>query len=175
MPAKADTQGCRKLKRVKQRICQVRDNSSDNTGLTVAEISKFKVLLLAKRNELLGNVSFMEIEALRQESSDLSRLPIHMADIGTDSYDQEFTLGLMDSERKLITEIDDALNRIENRTYGICEVNGELIPKERLRAIPWTRHCLACASLTGKKPLRKKDFFNKYRYAPGIDDEHDVE
>lgn len=73
----------------------MRDNSSDNTGLTAAEISKFKALLLAKRNELLGNVSSMEIEALRRESSDLSRLPIHMADIGTDNYEMEHALGLM--------------------------------------------------------------------------------
>ena len=63
----------------------------------------------------------METEAFRQESSDLSKLPIHVADVGTDDYNWEFTLGLMDSERKIMTEIDDALDRIENCTYGICE------------------------------------------------------
>ena len=120
----------------------MRDNSSDNTGLTATEISKFKTLLLAKRNELLGNVSSMETEALREESSDLSRLPIHMADVGTDNYDREFTPGLMDSERKLMKEINEALDRIENGTYGICKGSGESIPKARLEAIPWAKYCV---------------------------------
>ena len=73
-------------------------SNKNNNKLTRRELQKFKGLLLAKRNELLGNVSSMEIEALRRESSDLSKLPIHMADLGTDNYDQEFTLGLMDRE-----------------------------------------------------------------------------
>ena len=142
--------------------------------LTPGELRKFRTMLLQKRKELLRDVTCMEIETLFEGRGDLSHTPIHMADMGTDSYEQDFALGLMDSERKLITEIDDALNRIENRTYGICEVNGELIPKERLRAIPWTRCCLACAALSGKGPIKRRDFFNKYRYAPGIDDEQDV-
>ncbi len=70
----------------------MQDKNSDNTTLTPTEIREFKALLLAKRNELLGNVSSMEIETLRCESSDLSRLPIHMADVGTDNYDREFML-----------------------------------------------------------------------------------
>ena len=128
----------------------MKNNSDDNRGLTQAEIGKFKDLLLAKRNELLGNVSSMETEALRRERSDLSRLPIHMADIGTDYYNQEFTLGLMDSERKLIAEIDDALDRIEDGTYGICEGTGKPIPKPRLEAIPWARYCVEYAGLLEK-------------------------
>ena len=118
--------------------------------LTSSELRKFKVMLLQKRRELQRDVNCMEIEALFEERGNLSHTPIHMADLGTDSYDQELVLGLMDSERKLITEIDDALNRIENRTYGICEVNGKPIQRQRLEAIPWARCCLASASLTGK-------------------------
>jgi RNA polymerase-binding protein DksA len=151
----------------------VRDNSSDNTGLTAAEISKLKALLLAKRNELLGNVSSMEIEALRRESSDLSRLPIHMADLGTDNYDQEFTLGLMDSGRKLMKEIDDALDRIENCTYGICEGSGKSIPKTRLEAIPWARYCVEYARLLEKGLVREKDSFIESIFDDQIDEEQD--
>jgi RNA polymerase-binding protein DksA len=142
--------------------------------LTSGELSRFKVMLLQKRQELLGDVNCMEIEALFGERSE-SHMPIHMADVGTDSYDQEFVLGLMESERKLIAEIDDALGRIENGTYGICEVNREPIFRERLRAIPWTRCCLACADLSGKKLENKNRYFNRCRYAPGIDDKQDVE
>ena len=63
--------------------------------LKAAEIEQFKALLLEKRRELLSNVSYMEIDALREERSDLSTMPIHMADLGTDSYEQELTLELL--------------------------------------------------------------------------------
>jgi len=143
--------------------------------LTPAEIRKFQALLMEKRNNLLGNVSSMEDDALREQRSDLSNTPIHMADLGSDSFEQEFTLELMDSERKLISEIDDALKRIENGTYGICEIGGEMIPKQRLNAIPWARCCINCASLIEKGLIKKEDFFNKYTYASGIDDPEDTD
>ena len=121
--------------------------------LTPGELRRFITMLLQKRKELLRDVTCMEIETLLEGGSDLSHTPIHMADLGTDSYEQELSLELMDSVRRLIGGIDDALDRIEKGTYGICEVNGEVIPKERLRAIPWTRCCLACADSSGKRPL----------------------
>jgi len=142
--------------------------------LTPGELRKYKVMLLQKRKELLHDVNCMEIEASFGEKGDLSHIPLHMADLGTDSYEQELSLELMDSVRRLIGEIDDALDRIEKGTYGICEVNDELICKERLRAIPWTRCCLVCADHSGKRLARKDRYFNKYRYAPGIDDEQDA-
>ena len=148
---------------------------TNKSGLTSAEIRKSKALLLAKRNEILGNVVCMEDETLRKSRSDLSSMPIHMADIGTDNFDQEFTLGLMDSERKLIVEIDDALQRIEDGTYGICQGIGKPIPKARLEAIPWTRYCVECASLLEKGLIRKEDSFSSTDYEYGVDDENDRE
>jgi len=149
--------------------------AKQQSRLTQEEIEKLKGMLMEKRSELLGNVVYMENDALREERSNLSNTPIHMADLGTDSYEQEFTLELMDSERKLIAEIDDALDRIENGNYGICELGSEPIPRQRLEALPWARCCIECASLLEKGILRRQDFFNKYDYAPGIDDEQDVE
>ncbi len=139
--------------------------------LKSAEIRKFKQLLLAKRNEILGNVISMEDETLRKLRSDLSNMPIHMADIGTDNFDQEFTLGLMDSERKLIKEIDEALQRIEDGTYGICEGSGEPIPKARLEAIPWARYCVEYASLLEKGLVSKEDLRGSTHYDYGVNDE----
>ena len=141
--------------------------------LTPREIEKFKALLLEKRNELLGNVSYMEIDALREDRSNLSSMPIHMADLGTDSYEQEFTLELMNSERKLISEIDEALGRIEDGTYGICQVNGELIPKPRLKAIPWARCCVSCAILLEKRNTKNEENLKKYTFPNDIDDDDD--
>jgi len=68
-------------------------------------------------------------------------MPIHMADIGTDNYEKEFTLGLLESERHILREIDEAIRRIDKRTYGVCEATGRAIGKTRLRAQPWVRFC----------------------------------
>jgi DnaK suppressor protein len=117
--------------------------------LRPADVERFRQLLLLRRKEILGNVSEIEGEALRKSrldaSGDLSSMPIHMADLGTDNFEQEFSLELMDSERKLLAEIEDALNRIENGTYGICEGTGKPISKARLEAQPWARYSIEYA------------------------------
>ena len=119
--------------------------------LSSTDIEHFKQLLLEKRREILRNVSEIEDEALKKSrldaSGDLSSMPIHMADLGTDNYEQEFVLGLMDSERKLLKETEDALERIENGTYGVCEGTGKRIPKARLEANPWARYCVEYARM----------------------------
>jgi len=116
---------------------------------TTAYIESFKQLLLEKRREIVGDVNEMESEALkksrRDATGDLSSMPIHMADLGTDNFEQEFALDLMDSERKLLREIDHSLQRIEDGTYGICEATGKPIAKARLEAQPWARYCVEYA------------------------------
>ena len=127
----------------------VRVKRSVKNHLSKGEIEHFTTLLLAKRLELIGDVNSIENDTLKKSrldaSGDLSSMPIHMADIGTDNYEQEFSLGLMDSERKLLQEITYALQRIEDRTYGICEGTGEVIPKVRLEAKPWARYSVEYA------------------------------
>jgi len=145
---------------------------TNKNKLSPAEIEEFKAILLAKRNEILGDVSSMEVEALRRDRSDLSSLPIHMADLGTDNYDIENTLGLMDSERKILTEINDALVRIDDGTYGICDGSGKPIPKARLEAIPWAKYCVEYANMLEKNPVGKNSYFSNASYDYG-DDEQD--
>jgi len=146
---------------------------SNNGTLTPAEIREFKALLLEKLEEILDNVACMEEETLRKPRTDLSNLPFHMADVGTDTFELENTLGLVDSERKLLLEIVDALGRIENDTYGICEGNNEPIPKARLEAIPWARYCVACASLSEKSLLVREDSFDELDYNGQTSEERD--
>lgn len=147
---------------------------SNNGTLTLAEIREFKALLLEKLEEILDNVSCMEEETLRKTRTDLSNLPFHMADAGTDTYELENTLGLVDSERKLLEEVINALGRIENNTYGICEGNNEPIPRERLRAIPWARYCIACASLLEKGIFVREDSFEESDYGDEtVEDQYD--
>jgi len=119
--------------------------------LSAKEIESFRTLLLQKRREILQNVHEIEGETLRKSrldaSGDLSSMPIHMADLGTDNFQQEFSLGLMDSERRLLVEIDDALHRIEAGTYGTCEGTGKPISKARLEAQPWARYSVEYARM----------------------------
>lgn len=127
--------------------------------LTATEIQKFRAILLVKRNEILGDITSMEAESLLRQISDLSRLPIHLADLGTDNCEIENIIGLMGSERKLLTEIDEALQRIDEGTYGICQASGKPIPKERLEAIPWAKYCVDYARLLETGPMRKEDSY----------------
>ena len=145
----------------------------NDSKLTPTEIAEFKVLLLTKRNEILGNVLSMEDESLRRQRSDLSNMSIHMADAGSDNYEIENILGLMESERNLLKEIDEALDRIENGTYAICQGNGKPIPKARLEAIPWAKYCVEYASMLEKGLIRNhtESYLSDSGYDYSKDDE----
>lgn len=109
------------------------------------ELARFRALLMQKRGELIGDVKNMEQEALRGNAGSLSNLPQHMADQGSDAYDQALALDLAAVDRRLIKEIDDAIMRIDNGTYGLCELTGKPIRLERLDEIPWARHSIEAA------------------------------
>ncbi len=121
------------------------------TRLSSAQLQEFRQLLLDKRQELVGDVDNLTNEALRRSRSeaagDLSSMPIHMADIGSDNWEQEFTLGLINNERTLLKEIDDALHRIDDRTYGVCMATHKPITIARLRAKPWAKYTIEYARL----------------------------
>jgi RNA polymerase-binding protein DksA len=125
----------------------MRKRRRSKAGLKAAEIREFQALLLQKREEILGNVLSMEGEVLYREQTNLSTCPIHMGDVGSDAFEIENTLRLAGSERKLLLEIDDALDRIEEGTYGICLGTGEPIGKARLQAIPWAKYSVEFAGL----------------------------
>lgn len=80
------------------------------------------------------------------ERTEVSRLGIHPADAGSDAYDRDFALNLLSHAQDGLYEIDQALQRIESGTYGICEMSGKPIPHERLEAIPWARFTVECQS-----------------------------
>ena len=109
----------------------------------------FKERLLVLRARLRGDVNAMADAALKKTRSeangDLSSMPIHMADIGSDNYEQEFTLSLMQTEEDTLGTIEAALERIEDGIYGQCEECSGVISKARLNAIPYAAHCIKCA------------------------------
>ena len=108
--------------------------------LTAVELRKFKKKLLNKRAEITGDVGKMEAHALQSTEQDNS--VDHMADFGTDNFEQQLTLGLIENNEKLLGQIDAALERIEKGTYGLCVNTGAPISKARLDAIPWAAYCI---------------------------------
>ena len=118
----------------------------NRAGFTPTQLEHYRELLLAKRRELVGDMGQMEVEALqRGGNSNLSNLPLHMADMGTDNYEQEFTLGLMEKDRNLLREINSALSKIQDGNYGICEGTGKAISKARMEIQPWAKYSVEFA------------------------------
>jgi DnaK suppressor protein len=117
--------------------------------MTPAELNTYRQQLLDLRNRLRGDVSHLTSEALRktggEASGSLSNTPIHMADLGTDNFEQEFTLGLIENEEQALDEIAGALERLDQKTFGCCELCQKEIPRARLQALPYTRYCVECA------------------------------
>lgn len=115
--ARTTAKSARKIRNVQMK----RGERATSTSLSGAELAEFRGMLLAKRRELLGDIGAMEHQGARDPPE------------------------LLESERDLLCQIDEALARIENGTYGICEATGTPITKARLGACPWARHCIEYA------------------------------
>jgi DnaK suppressor protein len=120
-----------------------------SASLKPEDLGSFRRLLEDLNDRLRGNVDRMTDEALRRNhgeaSTNLSNVPLHMADVGTENYDQEFTLGLIENEQETLKLIDEALGRVEDGTYGTCAECEQPIARARLEALPYTRYCIECA------------------------------
>ncbi len=114
--------------------------------LSKTQLKEFHAMLINKRADLVGDMNGIHTEALGG-AGDLSNMPTHPADIGSDNFEQEFTLGLLESERQLLTDINEALERIDAKTYGICLGTGEPIGLPRLKARPWSKYGIEYARL----------------------------
>lgn len=112
------------------------------------DLFDFKKLLLKRKEEILDGIKHISDDTLhksqREAAGDISGYTYHMADVATDTYDREFSLGLASNERKVLYELDDALKKIEDGTFGICEDCRCLITKTRLKAVPYARLCVKC-------------------------------
>jgi len=117
--------------------------------MTKTEMEAYRESLVALRDRHNGDASHLADEGLRRTgggaAGNLSNMPIHMADLGTDNFEQEFTLSLLQNEEQVLDEISAALERVRHGTFGQCEECHEEIPKARLQALPYARYCVACA------------------------------
>jgi RNA polymerase-binding transcription factor DksA len=108
------------------------------------KFKRFHKLLLDLRSHLTAGIELHSEETLKRsakdDAGDLSSYGQHMADAGTDTFDRDFALSLVSSEQEALTEIEAAIKRIHDGSYGICEITGKPIAKERLLAVPFTRY-----------------------------------
>lgn len=118
-------------------------------ALKPEELQSFERMLTDLRARLRGDLDQMSDEALgrmhAESSGNLSNIPPNPTDIGTEVYDQEFTLNLIQNEQETLDQIEDALERLRLGKFGVCDVCGGPIAKPRLQAIPYTRACIGCA------------------------------
>jgi RNA polymerase-binding protein DksA len=120
------------------------------------ELDFYKEKLLDLREDMLRQMRETSEDTLMKSqkdiSGDISGYSLHIADVATDNYERDFNLGLVSSERKIIMEIEEALKRIEDKTYGVCPICGGAIPKSRLNAIPYAKYNKEC-----QEKLEKED------------------
>jgi RNA polymerase-binding transcription factor DksA len=122
-------------------------------------LEKQREKLLLLKDTLLDSMNGVARDSLRsQTGGDASAFGMHQADAGSDAYDRDFALSLLSQEQDSLYEIDQALKRIENGTYGICEMSGKQIPKARLEALPFTRYTVECQA-----ELEKRNRYQRYR------------
>lgn len=136
--------------------------------LTAKDLAEFRSALLHLRDRIIDKISFLAKDNLNRSqqdtTTDLSSHGQHMGDQGTENFDREFAANMLSNEQDSLYEIDEALRRIDNRTYGICESTGKPIEYERLKALPFVRYCVAAQT----EMERGKPRFRPFRRTTSI-------
>jgi len=115
---------------------------------TKKDLLEFKKLILKLKDKIIDDIKHISDDTLKKSqkdaSGDISGYTYHMADVATDTYDREFSLGLASNDRQFLYELEDALKKIDEGKYGICESCNSLIARSRLKAVPYARLCVKC-------------------------------
>ena len=117
-------------------------------------MNEFKKLLIKLKQKITEDVRHIAKDAHKSQkdsAGDLSGYTFHMADVASDTFEREFSLGLASSEQELLYAIEEALKRIESREYGICVICEKKISKARLKAVPYARYCIECQTKEEKR------------------------
>ena len=116
--------------------------------LNKKELAEYRKIITKRKSEILDSISRISEDTLKKSlkdaSGDISGYTFHMADVATDNYDREFSLGLASNDRQFLYDLEDALKRIEEGTFGVCEECKMVLTKARLKALPYARLCLNC-------------------------------
>lgn len=111
-----------------------------------ADLKAYRDLLIQLQRRLQGDVAHLANAALSPGGVEHPNAPIHMAEAGSDTFEQDFNLSLMQNDGQTLEAIAEALDRIQDGTYGVCAECSKVIPKMRLQAIPYASLCINCAT-----------------------------
>ncbi|MBI2104500.1 MAG: TraR/DksA C4-type zinc finger protein [Candidatus Omnitrophica bacterium] len=126
-------------------------------ALTKEQIKQFRQLLITERAKLADEIKSIARDAStspREASGDLSAYTVHMADMAADTYERELSMDLVSSEQRILYQIDDALKRLDDGSYGICQQCNTPITMSRLKAVPYASLCITCQRAKEQKSKR---------------------
>ena len=126
--------------------------------MTKQQLKQFRAVLLKERAKFASEIRAIAREASknpREASGDLSAYTVHMADMSADTYERELAMNLASSEQEVLYQIDDALKRIDEGTYGSCQQCAKPITLSRLKAVPYTSLCISCQRVKEQKARKQ--------------------
>ena len=125
--------------------------------LSREQLKQFRQLLITERAKLASEIKAIAQEASkspREASGDLSAYTVHMADMAADTYERELSMNIVSSEQELLYQIDDALKRLDDGSFGVCQQCSRPITMSRLKAVPYASLCIACQRTKEQKHKR---------------------
>ncbi|MBI1991645.1 MAG: TraR/DksA C4-type zinc finger protein [Candidatus Omnitrophica bacterium] len=126
-------------------------------ALTKEQIKQLRQLLITERAKLADEIKSIAEDASkspREASGDLSAYTLHMADMAADTYERELSMNIVSSEQEILYQIDDALKRLEDGSFGICQQCNQPITMSRLKAVPHASLCIGCQRAKEQKDKR---------------------
>ena len=126
-------------------------------AFTKEQLKQFRQLLIAERTKLADEIKAIARDVStspRDASGDLSAYTVHMADMAADTYDRELSMNIVSSEQEILYQIDDALKRLDDGSFGICQQCNQAIALSRLRAVPYASLCIECQRSKERKSKR---------------------
>ncbi len=126
-------------------------------ALTKEQIKQFRQLLITERAKLakeIRSIAQDTSKSPRDASGDLSAYTVHMADMAADTYEREVSMNIVSNEQEILYQIDDALKRLDEGSYGVCQQCNQAITMSRLKAVPYASMCIACQRTKEQKNKR---------------------
>ena len=126
-------------------------------ALTKEQLKLLRQLLITERAKLVDEIKSIARDAStspREASGDLSAYTVHMADMAADTYERELSMNIVSSEQEILYQIDDALKRLDDGSYGVCQQCNAPIVMSRLKAVPYASLCIGCQRTKEQKTKR---------------------
>jgi len=146
------------IKRTIKKAAKVANNKKTKKAagkMSAKSQLEFKKLIIKLKDTILDDIKHIAEDTLKKSqkeaAGDISGYTYHMADVATDTYDREFSMGIASNDRQFLYELEDALKKIDEGTYGTCESCKLLIAKTRLKAVPYAKLCVKCQEKKEKR------------------------